>query len=767
MNIRKYKTVSGRGLNTKTAITLRKEHLSELGYSIEEIEKTKINQTDIQKNIESFIGSVEIPSGLVGPLLYCNSEKVEEEEVFCVATTLEGALVASMNRGAKAISMSGGFEAKFIHQKMVRSPLFILSNIGNAIHFEKWVKSRFDEIKMTAEGYSNHANLLELNIYRDNNNVHVNFVYTTGDAAGQNMTTSCTWHAVLWIVEQYASEGNETISDFVLEGNGSSDKKVSQFLIDHGRGSKVKAHAILDEKVINKVLRTSSEKLLKFYTPSRTYAKKNGMIGYTINAANAIAAIYAATGQDLGSIPESSVAELELKKHPKGLEVTLTLFSLVIGTLGGGTHLTKQQEALELLGCAGENKIQRFASLIAGFTMGLELSTYAAMVSGEFAKAHEKLGRNKPVNWLNWHEVDQNFIISIVSKHVQNEIKEVSILRDEIDNGILMNLCKKVNRKLIGFIPADVKTENKTIKLLLKSKATDLETIKGIHMMAASIDPELSDFITAHQNYLEYKGSHLKELLIPEFISSNKLNIIPKYYNHFIDESREIYILAQERLSKDDITLIDSENDPELWDEKHVKNCIDAITSFHLTYLNSEINNKPKNILVFDASKSITLYKKLVQIAESEEECDSNKHKVLYTYLEGIDNKSDVPKTLIHNDYNPRNIAIRNNDEVCIYDWELAVINYPHRDIVELLSFTLPSDFNEDLLMNYLRYHYEIAGVKMKVDWETWRKTYISTLKEYVLTRVLFYNAAQVVLKLKFVDRIYNNCIKMLKFLEK
>lgn len=90
MNIRKYKTVSGRGLNTKTAITLRKEHLSELGYSIEEIEKTKINQTDIQKNIESFIGSVEIPSGLVGPLLYYNSEKVEEEEVFCVATTLEG-----------------------------------------------------------------------------------------------------------------------------------------------------------------------------------------------------------------------------------------------------------------------------------------------------------------------------------------------------------------------------------------------------------------------------------------------------------------------------------------------------------------------------------------------------------------------------------------------------------------------------------------------------------------------------------------------------
>lgn len=214
---------------------------------------------------------------------------------------------------------------------------------------------------------------------------------------------------------------------------------------------------------------------------------------------------------------------------------------------------------------------------------------------------------------------------------------------------------------------------------------------------------------------------------------------------------------------------MDSENHPELWNEKHVKNCIDAITAIHLIYLNPEVENKPKNLLVFDISKSIPLYKKLIQIAETEEDLDSDKYRALHTYLNAIgdiESKPNVPRTLIHNDYNPRNIAIRKNDDVCIYDWELAVIDYPHRDIVELLSFTLPSDFDEDLLMTYLRYHYEIAGTQMQVDWETWRNTYIIVLKEYLLTRVLFYNAAQVLMKLKFVDRVYNNCIKMLSILE-
>ena len=762
-----YKTIPGRGLLTQTAIQMRIDYLKELGYGIDAINHYLIDPNILQKNIESFIGTVEIPIGAVGPLLYCENDA--EEWVYTAIGTLEGALVSSMNRGAKAISLSGGFTAKVIHQKMVRSPLFVLSDSENAKILENWIDTNVSKIKSIAESYSNHATLIEITKYRDKNNLHLNFVYTTGDAAGQNMTTTCTWHAVLWIVKEFKKVRHQIIEDYVLEGNGSSDKKVSQFLIDHGRGVRVEAHAILKEEVIQKILRTDSETLLKFYQPSRAYANVNGMVGYSINVANAIAGIFAATGQDLASVAESSVALLDLKKHTKGLEVKLTLYSLVVGTLGGGTHLPKQQESLRLMDCVGENKIERFASLIAGFTLGLELSTYSAMVSGEFAKAHEKLGRNKPVEWLQWQEIDANFIKSILPSNLTKEINSIEIYKDGVENGIIMNLCKRVNRKLIGFIPLEIKSKGENIPILLKSKATDLETVKGIHMMAASIDPKLCDLITRYKNNLEYKGTHLKELSIPKFLHVNELHITPKYYGQYINESREIYILAQERLIESELELLDSENKPELWTEKHIKSAIKAINSAHLKYLDKKAFDSPTNLSEFKVSDAIPLYKKLIEIAEREEEAQPEKYAILHDYLKTLADKElklNLPKTLIHNDYNPRNIAIRSNGEICVYDWELAVINYPHRDIVELLSFTLNKDFDSPDFLNYITYHYEISGKHLNIDWENWKTGYVFALKEFILTRVLFYNSAQVVMKLKFVNRIYENCIKMLAILE-
>ena len=762
-----YKTIPGRGLLTKTAIQVRIDYLKTLGFSTGFISQYLVDHNILQKNIESFIGTVEIPLGVVGPLVYVN--KNETELVYSAIGTLEGALVSSMNRGAKAISLSGGFEAKVIHQKMVRSPLFISSDSDTAEHLEAWIKSNAVEIKTIAESYSNHAKLIELNTALYEQNLHVNFVYTTGDAAGQNMTTTCTWHAIIWIVKQYAEEGHTRIEDYVLEGNGSSDKKVSQFLIDHGRGVKVEAKAVLKEHVIQKILRTSSAQLLKFYTPSKAYAKVNGMVGYSINAANAVAGIFAATGQDLASIHESSVADLELEKHPEGLAVKLTFYSLVIGTLGGGTHLPKQKEALELMKCAGENKLERFASLIAGFTLGLELSTYSAMVSGEFAKAHEKLGRNKPVEWLQWNEINAHFIKSILPKALAEDSLNIEISKYEVENGILMNLCKRVNRKLIGFIPVSIQTKTQNIDVLLKSKSTDIETIKGLHLMAASINTELCDLIINYKDSLEYKGSHLKELNIPKFIHSNNLQVTPKYYGQYINESREIYILAQERLHKKDLELLDSENSPELWTTQHIKDAIGAVNSVHILYLDAQAIDKPQNLAEFKVSESIPLYRKLIEIAELEEEHNDQKYAELHKHLETLANSDliiNLPKTLIHNDFNPRNIAVRKNGEICIYDWELAVVDIPHRDIVELLSFTLPENFDETELITYLDYHYEISGKPLGIEAQHWKAGYILALKEYLLTRVLFYDSAQVVMKLKFVDRIYKNCIKMLAFLE-
>ena len=416
--------VPGRGLSTRTATELRQAFMREHGIVHEAMGNHHLDTQSIQNNIESFIGSTEIPIGLVGPIAF--NQNGVQELVYAPVGTLEGALVASMNRGAKVIARSNGFEAQVEWQRMVRSPMFLFENEAHMEPVMTWIPLHFKSIKEHAEEYSNHAKLLQIVLEPLGSALNLKFIYETGDASGQNMTTTCTWHALLYMAERLRAELPECLFEFIIEGNGASDKKVSQSNITEGRGVRVTAHCDIPRQVIHEVLRTTPETILKYFGPSVEYAKKSGMVGFNVNVANAIAGIFVATGQDLACIHESSTGFLNLEAlgssiYPDGIRITLLLPNLVIGTVGGGNNLAKQSEALEMMGCLGSGKVKRFAQLIAGFAMGLEISTYSAIMSGEFAKAHEKLGRNKPVSWLLKSEITPEFLNPLVQNLLNNE----------------------------------------------------------------------------------------------------------------------------------------------------------------------------------------------------------------------------------------------------------------------------------------------------------------------------------------------------------
>lgn len=743
--------------------------MKELGFELDQITRYFLDHGSIQNNIESFIGTVEIPLGIVGPLLFQSADGYEY--VYTAAGTLEGALVASMNRGAKAISLSGGFTAKVHHQKMVRAPLFMLANSEDALIFDQWVKENFSPIKEVAERYSNHARLINISTFVIEQNVHVRFVYTTADASGQNMTTTCTWHAMLWITDNFKKETGIDIPYFVIEGNGSSDKKASRFMIDHGRGMHVTAECFLEESVIHKVLRTSSEDIFRCFAPSVQLAKLDGMLGFNINVANAIAAIFVATGQDLASIHESSVAILNLEKKSNGLKIHLTLPSLVIGTVGGGTNLEKQHEGLKLLGCAGSGKIERFAHLIAGFALSLEISTYSAIVSGEFAKAHEKLGRNKPNKWLLKSDLTSAFINDCLAGHIKGKpISKIEIKGDlTLDNGILTSITQRVNRKLTGFIPlkATLSEDHSEKHLLIKSKPLDIEVIKGLHMMAASIDPKLSDLLYEFRKNLEYWNSHKKELNLYEFLDNQNVEDIPDYYGKYIHDEREIYLLFQEFLDKNEILLMDSENSPDAWTDERTKLAINKISTLHHKFSQAENSIELIGVARFEPWKSKPLYKKMIEIIQSQD--DHEVFRNLSVFMEELESDFlglHIPLTIVHNDYNPRNVAIRKDGRLCIYDWELAVVNIPHRDIVEFLCFSLPLEFDSQTFMDLLKYHFEISqNARPNLSWNEWRKGYPYALKEFLVTRAAFYTVSEILMKLKFGDRIIFNGLRMLRIL--
>lgn len=766
--------IPGRGLVTAMSTQMRLDYLSSIGLKTDQLMDSKLDLKTVQNNIESYIGTVEIPTGIVGPLLFLNND--QEELVYCPACTLEGALVASMNRGAKVISKSGGFRAKVLWQKMSRAPLFIFERETEAELFRAFVERNFEGIKHKAESYSNHATLIELNSVVVDSAVHVRFIYTTGDASGQNMTTTCTWHAMLYLAEQFEQEYGIQPLDFVIEGNGSSDKKVSSYAAISGRGVNVLAECFVPEQVINEVLRTTSQKIEQCYKPSLEMARINGMVGCNVNIANAIAAIYAATGQDLACIHESSVGEFLITRKEGGLQLSLHLSNLVIGTVGGGTHLSKQSEALDIMKCKGSGKIERFAQLIAGFALSLEISTYAAIVSGEFAKAHEKLGRNKPVDWLLRSELSGPFLEKCLS-HLQGTVISVQLDRtDLLENGIITSVASRISKKLIGFEPLVLQyqkensEEIRTQKLLLKSKALDTEVIKGLHVIGASIDPELSDLINAHQGYLEYKNCHLKELELFTFLHKQGFVNIPQFFGAYKQADREIYILVQEFLDYSRLRLINSELHPEHWYKQDVCMAIDTATKYHRLFA-SQLHSQDLAHAVQDFVpwKANELYNKLIELLLKEEKdperiLDLEALLDVSLTLEQEAKSIQVPKTVVHNDYSPRNIAIRDDGQLLVYDWELAVLNYPHRDIVELLSFVLPKDFTEEQLMAYLRYHYQ-SQEGLGLSWNDWLPVYSYSLKEFIVTRVAFYEVAGIIVKYDFSAHILHNALKMLKLL--
>jgi hydroxymethylglutaryl-CoA reductase (NADPH) len=373
----------------------RQQRLSQIenhcGEPLKSFHFSPVSAESLKGNIENFIGSVHIPVGLAGPLKFnfLNSS----EEIYAPLATSEGALVSSVVRGALALTMSGGVTTRVISNRMIRAPQFEFSNVDEAILFTKWVTNHFETLQKKTKDHSNHAVLLELDAKVFGKTAHIRFIYSTGDAAGQNMTTFVTAGLCQWICEHFSLQKGIQIRDFLIEGNLSSDKKASALSAIDGRGRTVVAEAVIKRQVLKKILRLTPEEMVSRFSRSKSSRIFTGQIGYNINVSNAIAALFLATGQDMACVHECSVAEFHIEQHDDDLYVCLYMPCLIVGTVGGGSRLTSAQDCLRMMDCLGTGKANRLAEIITGFSLALELSTVSAIGSGDFVQAHQRLGR--------------------------------------------------------------------------------------------------------------------------------------------------------------------------------------------------------------------------------------------------------------------------------------------------------------------------------------------------------------------------------------
>ena len=340
-------------------------------------------------NVENFTGVTQVPLGFAGPL-NVDGEHAKGDFLIPMSTS-EGTLIASYNRGIKAINLSGGVSCTVQNDSMQRAPVFIFKNARKAKAFVKWVDNNIDEIRLEAEATSSIAKLQYIDPYLSNRFAYLRFNYSTGDAAGQNMVGRATYAACSWILDHYPN-----IAKFYLESNFATDKKASQINIMRTRGKRVTAEAVLKRDVLVQHLRVEPENMYYHHNVSTIGAFFSGANNNGAHSPNAITAIFIATGQDVANVAESSAGILYTELTQAGdLYISLTIPSLIVASYGGGTGLPTQRECLEVMDCYGKGKVKKLAEIIAGVALAGEISLGAAISSLDWVSSHEKYGRNR------------------------------------------------------------------------------------------------------------------------------------------------------------------------------------------------------------------------------------------------------------------------------------------------------------------------------------------------------------------------------------
>ncbi|MCG8317823.1 MAG: phosphotransferase [Pseudomonadales bacterium] len=782
-DLRELPKLPGRGLYTEEARLSRLDFIhGETGEPFERVSKTTLDPKALVSNVEAFIGSIEVPVGLAGPLYIRGSHA--NGLYYAPIATSEGALVASITRGATAISKSGGVVARVLNQRMMRAPVFVLTDLNAAFFFAEWIKDHFEEIKSETQKYSNYANLVELETQMLGKAVSVQFVYETGDAAGQNMTTTCTWQACQWIMKKMKAFDDVQFDRFFIDSNRSNDKKVTFTSFIKGRGIRVIAECVLTRDICRQVLKVEPENMLRNYNSGVSGGIATGMVGINVNIANVIGAMFAATGQDIACVHESSIGQMHMEMTEDGdIYATMMLPSLVIGSVGGGTNLPHQRECLNMMGCAGAGNSHKLAEIIAAYCLSLDISTMSAIASDHFARAHETLGRNRPVEWLKRSDFDTAFFNRVMQSFSGNSATHIASVKPiedfKMGSSIITELTAHKINKLVGHFPYEIKVagNEKPLPVMVKVKPLDAEVILVSNSMAALCDARLAQAYNNFKEQLEFKHCDIRELEVMKQQDPRFVRNCPIVYYTWADPEREAYVIVEEMLQG--MEMMDTADDTSGWTEEHYAAAINGIAEVHSIWYGKEKELQSKPWLA-NAPTSENMMKRLrlwelLAVHASEEfpewftpEIMDGCRRVIYELPDWYGKLDQMPKTLIHNDFNPRNICFRRTPtglQLCAYDWELATLQVPQHDLAELLVMTAQPDISPVEVNHWVELHRQALenATGQSIDPTIWRDGFKYSLWDLSVNRLAMFMMGHTFRHYDFMERVYHTWLRLLK----
>ncbi|XHG06645.1 3-hydroxy-3-methylglutaryl-coenzyme A (HMG-CoA) reductase isozyme [Aspergillus wentii] len=338
---------------------------------------------------ENVIGYLPLPLGVAGPL------KIDGQHYFIPMATTEGVLVASASRGAKAINAGGGAVTVLTGDGMTRGPCVGFPTLARAAAAKVWIDSEEGRniMKTAFNSTSRFARLQELKTALAGTYLYIRFKTTTGDAMGMNMISKGVEKALHIMSTECGFDDMATIS---VSGNFCTDKKSAALNWIDGRGKSIVAEAIIPGEVVRSVLKSDVNALVELNTSKNLIgsAMSGSLGGFNAHASNIVTAIFLATGQDPAQNVESSSCITTMRNINDNLQIAVSMPSIEVGTIGGGTILEGQSAMLEMLGVRGSHptnpgdNARQLARIVGAAVLAGELSLCSALAAGHLVRAH-------------------------------------------------------------------------------------------------------------------------------------------------------------------------------------------------------------------------------------------------------------------------------------------------------------------------------------------------------------------------------------------
>jgi hydroxymethylglutaryl-CoA reductase (NADPH) len=377
---------------TKEAIERRLDVLRRQGIACDALAGVDADPSpeSLAGNIENYVGTARVPVGIVGPIRI-NGLRAFGDFYVPMATT-EGALVASYQRGAQLINQAGGCTAMCLTEAVLRAPCFVFRNLAESSRFLAELLPRVDELRSAVASTSRHCKLIDFRPTLLGKELYLILEFFPGDASGQNMVTLATQAVCEAIVQSSPVKPQH----WYVEGNLSGDKKATMLAFTSARGKKTLSECVLDAELVQRYLHVSPQDMMRYWQVSVLGGTQSGSIGVHGHFANALTALFIACGQDVACVSEASVGVTRMDVTDKGeLYASVSLPNLIVGTVGGGTHLPTARECLAMMGCVGDGTAPKLAEICASAALAGELSIIGSMAAGDFAHAHATYGRKK------------------------------------------------------------------------------------------------------------------------------------------------------------------------------------------------------------------------------------------------------------------------------------------------------------------------------------------------------------------------------------